>query len=108
MSMDEKEKANLPHAEIPHSTGESREKSPSEHIHHDKEQVSEEPLSSRVRRREIRRGSIPFEEAYQRETVYLDRSLKPKLEQLVEQQRRSKTSLINEAINDLLIKYRQM
>lgn len=67
------------------------------------EQVEEILPSSQVRHREVR--EVPFEEAYKRETVYFDKELKKKFDNLARDKRKSKTELVNEAIADLIKKY---
>jgi hypothetical protein len=67
-----------------------------------REAVQELP-SDLVRRREIR--EVPFEDAYKRETIYVDRELQQRFVALQKRMRKSKTDLHNEAILDLLKKY---
>jgi hypothetical protein len=52
-----------------------------------------------------RRGQQAFEKTHQRFTGWMDKHLKQQLETLAEHKGVSKTSLLNEAIADLLRKY---
>ena len=54
-----------------------------------------------------KRGTQAFEKTYQRFTGWIDKSLKQQFEKLADEQGVSKTSLLNEAIADLLRKYMQ-
>ena len=54
-----------------------------------------------------KRGSQAFEKTHQRFTGWIDKSLKQQFEKLADEQGVSKTSLLNEAIADLLRKYMQ-
>jgi hypothetical protein len=54
-----------------------------------------------------KRGNQAFEKVYQRFTGWIDKSLKQQFEKLAEEKGVSKTSLLNEAIADLLRKYMQ-
>jgi hypothetical protein len=52
-----------------------------------------------------RRGSQAFEKTHERITLWIDKRLKQAFEELAYQQELSKTSLLNEAVADLLRKY---
>mgnify|MGYP001104023332 CR=1 FL=1 len=52
-----------------------------------------------------KRGSQAFEKTHQRFTGWIDKNLKQQFEKLADEQGVSKTSLLNEAIADLLRKY---
>ena len=54
-----------------------------------------------------KRGNQAFEKTHQRFTGWIDKNLKQKFEKLALEEGVSKTSLLNEALADLLIKYRQ-
>ena len=54
-----------------------------------------------------KRGTQAFEKTHQRFTGWIDKSLKQQFENLADEQGVSKTSLLNEAIADLLRKYMQ-
>ena len=54
-----------------------------------------------------KRGNQAFEKTHQRFTGWIDKSLKQQFENLADEQGVSKTSLLNEAIADLLRKYMQ-
>jgi len=54
-----------------------------------------------------KRGTQAFEKTHQRFTGWMDKSLKQQFEKLADEQGVSKTSLLNEAIADLLRKYMQ-
>jgi len=54
-----------------------------------------------------KRGTQAFEKTHQRFTGWIDKSLKQQFEKLADEQGVSKTSLLNEAIADLLRKYMQ-
>jgi hypothetical protein len=54
-----------------------------------------------------KRGNQAFEKTHQRFTGWIDKNLKQQFEKLAEEQGVSKTSLLNEAIADLLRKYMQ-
>jgi hypothetical protein len=54
-----------------------------------------------------KRGSQAFEKTHQRFTGWIDKSLKQQFEKLADEHGVSKTSLLNEAIADLLRKYMQ-
>ena len=54
-----------------------------------------------------KRGNQAFEKTHQRFTGWIDKHLKQQFEQLADEQGVSKTSLLNEAIADLLRKYMQ-
>jgi len=52
-----------------------------------------------------KRGAQAFEKTHERITLWIDRGLKQQFETLAEEQGVAKTTLLNEAINDLLKKY---
>lgn len=52
-----------------------------------------------------KRGDRAFEKTHERVTYWLDRSLKARFEQLAENQGEAKSTLLDEAITDLLNKY---
>ena len=54
-----------------------------------------------------KRGNQAFEKTHQRFTGWIDKSLKQQFEKLADEHGVSKTSLLNEAIADLLRKYMQ-
>ena len=54
-----------------------------------------------------KRGNQAFEKTHQRITGWIDKSLKQQFEKLADEHGVSKTSLLNEAIADLLRKYMQ-
>jgi hypothetical protein len=54
-----------------------------------------------------KRGNQAFEKTHQRFTGWIDKNVKQQFEKLVEEKGVSKTSLLNEAIADLLRKYMQ-
>jgi hypothetical protein len=54
-----------------------------------------------------KRGNQAFEKTHQRFTGWIDKNLKQQFEKLAENNGVSKTSLLNEAIADLLRKYMQ-
>ena len=54
-----------------------------------------------------KRGSQAFEKTHQRFTGWMDKNVKQQFEKLADEQGVSKTSLLNEAIADLLRKYMQ-
>ena len=54
-----------------------------------------------------KRGNQAFEKTHQRFTGWIDKNLKQQFEKLADEQGVSKTSLLNEAIADLLRKYMQ-
>lgn len=54
-----------------------------------------------------KRGDQAFEKTHQRFTGWMDKNLKRKFEKLAEEEGVSKTSLLNEAIADLLKKHMQ-
>ena len=54
-----------------------------------------------------KRGNQAFEKTHQRFTGWIDKNLKQQFEKLAEEKGVSKTSLLNEAIADLLRKYIQ-
>jgi len=54
-----------------------------------------------------KRGKQAFEKTHQRFTGWMDKNLKQQFENLADEQGVSKTSLLNEAIADLLRKYMQ-
>ena len=54
-----------------------------------------------------KRGNLAFEKTHQRFTGWMDKNLKQQFEALAENKGVSKTSLLNEAIADLLRKYMQ-
>jgi len=54
-----------------------------------------------------KRGNQAFEKTHQRFTGWIDKNLKQQLEKLAEERGVSKTSLLNEALADLLRKYIQ-
>jgi hypothetical protein len=52
-----------------------------------------------------KRGNQAFEKTHQRFTGWIDKNLKQQFEKLAEEKGVSKTSLLNEAVADLLRKY---
>lgn len=54
-----------------------------------------------------KRGNKAFEKTHQRFTGWMDKNLKQQFENLAQEKGVSKTSLLNEAIADLLRKYMQ-
>ena len=54
-----------------------------------------------------KRGNQAFEKTHQRFTGWIDKNLKQQFEKLADEHGVSKTSLLNEAIADLLRKYMQ-
>ena len=54
-----------------------------------------------------KRGNQAFEKTHQRFTGWIDKNLKQQFEKLAEEKGVSKTSLLNEALADLLRKYIQ-
>ena len=54
-----------------------------------------------------KRGAQAFEKTHERITLWIDRGLKQRFEDLANDQGMSKTQLLNEAIGDLLKKYEE-
>lgn len=52
-----------------------------------------------------KRGAQAFERTHERITLWLDKSLKERFESLAEEQNAAKSTLLDEAISDLLKKY---
>jgi predicted transcriptional regulator len=52
-----------------------------------------------------KRGAQAFEKTHERITLWIDKGLKHRFEELVEEEGAAKTTLLNEAIADLLEKY---
>lgn len=52
-----------------------------------------------------KRGAQAFEKTHERITLWIDRQLKDRFEALADEQGQAKTTLLNEAIADLLRKY---
>ncbi len=70
----------------------------------DTQQVSPTPKQFQPLRK---RGNQAFEKTHQRFTGWIDKNLKQKFEKLAQEEGVSKTSLLNEAIADLLRKHMQ-
>ena len=52
-----------------------------------------------------KRGAQAFERTHERITLWLDKALKERFESLAEEQNAAKSTLLDEAISDLLKKY---
>lgn len=51
------------------------------------------------------RGALAFEKTHERVTLWLDKSYKRRLDALAEEEGIAKSTLLDEAIRDLLVKY---